>query len=152
MSSPWEAISPPTPGATASRSTGGGRGPALLPWWEPHRLPGRASGRLRSPSRARRDQPPLVGEDDRLDTVARVELHQNAFDVGLDRRLLDHERRGDLAVRQTLRDELEDLALAGGQLVEPGIGGLADHRLGRHPFDHPLGDRWREQRIAARNG
>ena len=62
--------------------------------------------------------PGLVGQDDRLDAVAQAELHQHAGDVGLDGGLGDDQLRGDLGVRQAAGDELEDLELAGGQLVE----------------------------------
>jgi hypothetical protein len=62
-------------------------------------IPAAASGR-RCVSRSLRDRglragrgkPALVGEDHRLHAVAEVELHQDALDVRLDRRLLDHER------------------------------------------------------------
>ena len=40
----------------------------------------------------------LVGVDDDLDPVAQAELADQALRVGLDRRLLDHQFRGDLRV------------------------------------------------------
>ena len=46
----------------------------------------------------RPDQAGVVGEDDRLDPVAEVELAQDRRDVGLDRGLGDHQRLGDLAL------------------------------------------------------
>ena len=60
----------------------------------------------------------LVGEHDGLDAVAQAELREQARDVGLDRRVADDELRRDLGVRQPARDELEDLELARGELVE----------------------------------
>ena len=39
-------------------------------------------------------------------------------DVGLDGAVADHEALGDLGVRQPAREQLEHLALAGGELVE----------------------------------
>ena len=59
-----------------------------------------ARGRLASSTSALRAglrQPALVGEDHRLDPVAQAELHQDALDVRLDRRLLDDELGRDLA-------------------------------------------------------
>src|ERR1700722_19057425 len=53
----------------------------------------------------------FVREDHRLDAVAKVELHQYAFDVGLDRRVLDHELAGDLAVGESTGDQRQHLAL-----------------------------------------
>jgi hypothetical protein len=41
----------------------------------------------------------LVGEDHRLDPVAKIQLHQDPLDVGSDRGFLDDQRGGDLAVR-----------------------------------------------------
>ena len=58
------------------------------------------------------DQAALVAEDDRLHAVAEPELPEDVPDVGLDGRLLDHERRSDLTVREPARDQLEDVALA----------------------------------------
>lgn len=43
--------------------------------------------------------------------------------MGSDRRLLDHERRGDLAVSEAASDQLQNLALAGGEFVELGLVG-----------------------------
>src|SRR5699024_7058695 len=42
----------------------------------------------------------LVGEDDGLDPVAGLELHEDASDVGLDRRLGEEEPLSDLGVAQ----------------------------------------------------
>src|SRR5262245_15676082 len=51
------------------------------------------------------DDAVLVGEDDRLDAVAEVELHQDAADVALDGGLGHDESFADLAVRESARDE-----------------------------------------------
>ena len=48
--------------------------------------------------------PVFVGEDHGLDTVAELELHEYAFDVGSHRRFLDEERAGDLSIRHALRE------------------------------------------------
>src|SRR6266540_6490355 len=91
----------------------------------------------------------LVGEDYYLDAAAEFELHQDSLDVAANRGLLDHELRGDLAVREPPRDELEDLPLAGSELGELGlIGELGDRLLG-HAVDHPAGYRRREQGVSA---
>src|SRR5215475_15922895 len=57
-------------------------------------------------------QPGLVGEDHGLDAVAEVELSQDPFQVGLDRRLLDEQVGGDLGIGQAARDEFQHVALA----------------------------------------
>src|SRR5262249_26576212 len=67
--------------------------------------------------RAGRGEPALVGEDHRLHAVPEVELHEDALDVRLDRRLLDDEGGRDLAFREPGRDELGPLVLARGELV-----------------------------------
>jgi RND superfamily putative drug exporter len=65
-----------------------------------------------------RDEAARVGEDHRLDAVARADLREDALDVGLDRRLLDDELGGDLPVREPARDERQHLALARRELVQ----------------------------------
>ena len=69
-------------------------------------------------SRVRVDEPGLVGEHDRLDAVAQVELLEDVRDVRLDGRLADVELLADLGVREAAGDQAEDVALALGQLVE----------------------------------
>ena len=59
-----------------------------------------------------------VGQDHRLDTVAQVELGEDARDVGLHGLMADHEFGGDLGVGPTVRDQDEDLALPGRQQLE----------------------------------
>ena len=68
---------------------------------------------------ARSDDAGLVGEHDRLDAVAEAELHQDARDVRLHRRLRDEERLRDLGVREAARDQAEHLELARGQVLQP---------------------------------
>jgi hypothetical protein len=60
----------------------------------------------------------FVGEDDGLYAVAEVELREDAADVALDGRFGHDESVGDLAVRESARDEYEDLLLAGRDLLE----------------------------------
>ena len=67
---------------------------------------------------ARLDQAALVGEDDRLDPVAQVQLGQHVGDVGLDRRLPDEELPGDLGVSQAAGDKRQHLGLALSQAIE----------------------------------
>src|SRR6266511_219534 len=54
----------------------------------------------------------LVGENHDLDAAAEIEFHQNPLHVAADRGLLDNKLRGDFAVREPARDQLEDLPLA----------------------------------------
>src|SRR5918995_3904718 len=86
----------------------------------------------------------LVGEDHDLDAIAELQLHQDPLDVGPDRGLLDDEVRGDLAVREPARDQLEHLALTWGELVELRLIGEVRTRLLSHAVDYATGDRGRE--------
>ena len=75
---------------------------------------------------ARDDEPGLVGEHDGLDAVAQPELAQHVGDVGLDRRVAEDERRGDLGVGHAAREQQQHLVLARRELVElrgPGAAG-----------------------------
>src|SRR5215510_9425124 len=67
-------------------------------------------------------QPGLVGEDHGLDAVAEVELSQDPFQVGLDRRLLDEQVGGDLGIGQAARDEFQHVALAWGEQPQAAAG------------------------------
>jgi DNA-binding NarL/FixJ family response regulator len=60
-------------------------------------------------------EPCPVGQHDGLDAVAEVQLRQHPRDVGLDGPLADEELLRDLLVRETARDQAEDLALACGE-------------------------------------
>jgi hypothetical protein len=53
--------------------------------------------------------------DDRLGTVAKVELGQDPADVGLDSLVADGQAGGDLRIGQSFRDHPQDLHFAGGQ-------------------------------------
>src|SRR6478672_1323339 len=72
----------------------------------------------------RPDEPGVVGEHDRLHTVAERELLEDVADVRAHRRVGDEELGGDLVVRGTPADEREHLAFGRGQRVE-------QRRLGR---------------------
>src|SRR5699024_5477042 len=74
------------------------------------------------------------GKDDGLDAVAGLELHENASDVGLDRRLGEEEPLSDLGVAQSLGDEHEHFGLARGQRLQTAGRGLVEQlrrRTGR---------------------
>src|SRR4029079_9702185 len=86
--------------------------------------------------RARADQPRFVGEDDGLSPVMKVQLHEDAFDVGFHRALRHDQGVGYLLVRKATRDEQEDLSLPLGELGEllAALGRLRCRRL-RKPVD-----------------
>ena len=95
------------------------------------------------------DDAGLVGEDDRLDAVAEVELVEHAGDVGLDRERRDDELFGDLGVGEAARDEHEDLALARRSARRGRVAGAAAGRVvADEGLDQPPGDRRGEQRVA----
>jgi hypothetical protein len=77
---------------------------------------------LTLPARLRRastDNPHFVGEDYRLYAVSQPELHKDPFHVGLDCRLFDEERFGDLAVGEPAGDKLQHLVLSRRERVKP---------------------------------
>jgi hypothetical protein len=86
------------------------------------------------------EQPRLVSEHHCLDPVAQAELLQYVCDMRLYGRLADVELAADLRIRQTGRDQPQDLAFSLSQFAE-------FFRRGRAPDagelpDHALGDRW----------
>jgi hypothetical protein len=87
------------------------------------------------------DEPPLVSHDDDLDAVARSQLGEDALDVRLDRGAFEGQRFGDLSVRESLGDELEDLPLACGEFGETWVGFAAEDRVCGDPFDQAPSDR-----------
>ena len=98
------------------------------------------------------DDPRLVGEHDELRPVAQVELEQQVRDVRLHGRLGEHEALGDLAVRQALGDELQDLALALGELAHlPVPAGVGGRRRLDEPLEQAPGHRRGDQRLARRH-
>src|SRR5215204_5428129 len=60
------------------------------------------------------DEAGLVGEDDRLYSVAQVELLEDAGDMSLDGSVADDELGRDLGVRKAARKALQNFELAGG--------------------------------------
>ena len=98
----------------------------------PDAVPGRPATAPRLPTvgdredqeGARRDQAGLVGEDHRLHAVAQPQLGEHVADVGLDRRLADHQLGGDLRVGHALGDQPQHLQLPLGQPVQPRRGRL----------------------------
>src|SRR5699024_5668930 len=80
------------------------------------------------------DETGFVGEDDGLDAVADLEVHEDASDVGLDRRLSEAAPLSALGVPQPLGDEHEPLPLARSQRLQAAGRGLVEQvrrRLGR---------------------
>jgi hypothetical protein len=71
-----------------------------------------------SSGEAGNDEAALVCENNRLHTVAQIELQEDAGDVGLDRALFDDETCRDLAIRQPLGYQAQDVALPRGQRIE----------------------------------
>ena len=53
-----------------------------------------------------------------MGSAARLKLRQQVADVRLDRLLGEEEPLADLTVDETVRDELENLDLAGGRLLQ----------------------------------
>src|SRR5207253_4579079 len=62
----------------------------------------------------------LVGENNRLHTVAKAELRQYVRNVRFDGRFADDELRRDFGVRESLGDQPEDFDLARRELVDRG--------------------------------
>jgi hypothetical protein len=96
------------------------------------------------------DESRLVGEHHRLHAVAKVELLQDVRDVGLHGRVADVELLSDLGVRESACDQAEDVSFPLGELVE--LGRRSRSRHARELLDHPLGDRGREEGVAACDG
>jgi hypothetical protein len=81
-----------------------------------------------------------------LHAIPQPQLGQDPADVGLDGALTDEERGADLGVRQALSQQLQDVSLARGQLLQLhvaiGLGG-DDEALDQTP-----GDRGRQEGVA----
>ena len=60
------------------------------------------------------DQTGLVGKDDRLHSVAQVQLRQDPVDVGFDRGLADHECFGDLIIGEPAAEHGEHFEFGAG--------------------------------------
>src|SRR5690606_27748040 len=82
-----------------------------------------------------------VGVDDRLDAVAQVEFGEDARHVRLDRLLAEHQRGGDLAVRQAVGDEAEHFQFARGErgVVRSVAGGADAGRVSADELPRHLG-------------
>src|SRR4051794_17744543 len=93
-----------------------------------------------------------VGEDGRLHAVAGPELGEYALDVGLDRRLLDHEGGGYLPVGEAPAEERKHLALPRGQLPEQAVVGRIQGGLPGRSLDHATRDRRGQKRVTGRDG
>ena len=104
-------------------------------WCRPGRAPGLVGREGCRSGLAGSDEPGLVGDDDQLCAVARVELGQDAGDVGLDGGGADVEPGADLGVGQSLGDQGEDVALPVGEDVE--AGGVGLRAVGR-PLERTL--------------
>ena len=98
------------------------------------------------------DETDLVGVHNRVDTVSERELRQDPANVGLDRRLLDRQRVGDLAVGETGRDEGKDLPFARGERVHAVSARSVRQRVRGHALEDAPGDRRGQQRVAGGDG
>jgi hypothetical protein len=97
---------------------------------------------------ARLDESRLEREYDDLHSVSQIELAKDVVHVGLDRPLAEEERVGDLCVRETARDQFQDVELSLCEVLELGrrrTGARAADEL----LDKPAGDGWRQERFAA---
>ena len=111
----------------------------------------RAAERLTGLALACPDEAAFVRCDDRLGTVAKLELREDPTDACAHSRLADEELRCDLGVRQAARDELQDAELA---LAELGHGNwlrIARRRTPDELVDHPLHDLGRDVDVTARS-
>src|SRR5581483_5604695 len=93
-------------------------------------------------------EPRLVREHDELRAVARVQLDHRPADVRACRGRADEELGRDLLVRETLRDERDDLAFPLGESLHLRRRQLGPGRATRELPDEPSGDARREQRFA----
>src|SRR5512132_546675 len=82
----------------------------------------------------RLEEPGLIGEHDRLDTVTEVELLEDVRHVRLDRGLADVQLPRDLGVREAPGDQAKDISFALAEIGEflrmlaaRGAGELLDH-------------------------
>src|ERR687891_574469 len=88
----------------------------------------------------RLDDPASNGVNSRLDAVLDLQLHEDVRDVVLDRLRADEELARDLGVVLAVRDQLQDLELAVGELGPDRRGGVLVRRLGSQPLQHLGGD------------
>jgi hypothetical protein len=91
-----------------------------------------------------------MGEHDRLDAVAEVELLEDVRDMCLDGRLADVELLCDLPVGKAASHQAKDLSFALAELVE--LRRRRRARDARELFDHTLRDRRREERVSSGDG
>src|SRR5436189_4348023 len=90
----------------------------------------------------------LVDEHDCLYAVAEAELLQDVCDVRLDRRRAQVQLIGDLCVRESASDSLEDVELAFAQFAELRWRLDPGWRAADELFDQPTGDCGSEERVA----
>src|SRR5215831_2561084 len=93
-----------------------------------------------------------IGEDHSLRPVTEVELVEDPRHALRDGGLVDRQPRGDVCVREPLRDEPQDLALAVVERRELGARRSLGRRPARELLDQPPRDRRREQSVSVRNG
>ncbi len=89
----------------------------------------------------------FVGEDDCVYPVGEVEFHEHPGDMGLDRRVADHEGFGDLAVGQASCQEGQDFAFTGGEVIDAGGGLEGPARAAGELLDDRARDGRRQQRV-----
>ena len=98
------------------------------------------------------DDPAAHRVDGRLDAVVDLQLHQDVRDVVLDGLRADVELGGDHGVVLAVRDQLQHLDLALGELRADHLLDLGLRTRGADPLQHLRGDVGRDERFAARGG
>src|SRR3954447_26923640 len=96
------------------------------------------------------DETSLVGEDDRLHSVAQAQLAEHVRDVCLNGSFAEVEVRGELGVALAGGEQAQHLALTFGEPGEAGVV-FAWGRPLRVVLDHPAGDGRVEQCVTGRH-
>src|SRR5258708_6807231 len=103
-------------------------------------------------SMGRAEQAGLVGGDDELGAVARIEFHEQAADVGLGGGEADVQLGRDLGVGQAEPDQGQDFALPFGYRLQHGRRALPGAGAPGELGDEPPGDARGERRAAGPDG
>src|SRR5829696_7769160 len=130
----------------ARRAAQPARRPPEAPRSRPRRRLARSEGLgLRSPPRCSLDDSAADGVDRRLNAVLDLQLHEDVRDVVLDRLRADEELAGDLGVVLAVRDQLQYLELAVGELGADRLGGVHILGLRAEPLQDLGGDLRRDE-------